>query len=474
MYDGNRDTNPYGNDDTKVTQEGYGSYYSYSDPGRHQEVPPYGSRYSHVPEEPKKPKKEKKPHGGAFHFFRRAVAVLLLGVLFGVSAGASFYAVDSLSGMKESREQAKEQESEIREAAKLQEGSGQTQAASSGTAEQSTVQTVDVSDVVDSVMPAMVSITNKSVQTEYFFGQAYQQEATGGGSGIIVGQNDSELLIVTNYHVVENATELKAQFIDDEVAGAKVKGKNSSMDLAVLAVPLADLKDSTKDAITVATMGDSDALKIGEPVIAIGNALGYGQSVTTGVVSALNRQIQVSDASGVGAGNKLIQTDAAINPGNSGGALLNSKGEVIGINSNKIGGEVVEGMGYAIPISSVKETIEGLMNKETRDVVEEGQRGYLGITGLNVTSDVSQMYNMPQGFYVGKVYKGGAADKAGIVKGDIIVDVDGSEITSYEDLQEALAYYAMGDTVEITVMQGSPEGYQSKTVKATLAKQVAQ
>lgn len=314
----------------------------------------------------------------------------------------------------------------------------------------------DVTNVVEEVMPSVVSITNKSIVTQSFWGQQFQSENQSSGSGIIVGENESELLIVTNNHVISDATELKVQFIDGSVADAKVKGTDVNMDLAVIAVLLDSLESTTISNISIAVLGDSESLKVGEPAIAIGNALGYGQSVTTGVISALNRQIEMSeDGSTTGT---LIQTDAAINPGNSGGALLNVRGEVVGINSNKIGGSTIEGMGYAIPISNAKPIIEELMNRETKDKVDAAKKGYLGISGLNVTSDVSAMYGMPEGVYIAQVYAGGAAN-AGIMKGDIITAFDGSSVRTMEDLQGYLEYYEVGETVIVTIQRPQAGGY---------------
>ena len=269
---------------------------------------------------------------------------------------------------------------------------------------------------------------------------------------------------------MQDADNLKVQFINDAVEDAQVKGADSNMDLAVIAVKLSDLDNETKNAISLAKMGDSDSLKVGEPAIAIGNALGYGQSVTTGVISALDRQIEISeDGSTTG---KLIQTDAAINPGNSGGALLNVKGEVIGINSNKIGGSAIEGMGYAIPISSAEPIIETLMTKETKNKVDAEKKGFLGISGINVTNDVSQMYGMPQGVYVTQVYDDMAADKAGMINGDIITGFEGSGVGSMEDLQGYLEYYEIGETVEVTIMRASSGSYQQVTLNITLGEAV--
>lgn len=327
----------------------------------------------------------------------------------------------------------------------------------------------DVSNVVEKVMPAMVSIVNNFTETANVFGQQYTQEEAASGSGIIVGKTDDELLIVSNNHVVESADTLTVTFIDGSEAQAQVKGLDSDMDLAVIAVSLNDLSDDTKNAITVATLGSSDDLKLGEPVIAIGNALGYGQSVTNGIVSALNREITLEN----GSTGTFIQTNAAINPGNSGGALLNMNGEVIGINSNKIGGTAVEGMGYAIPITSASPIIADLMERQTRTKVAEDEVGYIGISPQEVTSQISQMYNMPEGIYVVSVEEGSAAANAGIMKGDIITKFDGSSISSYSDLQKMLQYYAAGDSVTITVQRPQNGEYVSVELNLTLGSRPA-
>ena len=327
----------------------------------------------------------------------------------------------------------------------------------------------DVSNVVEKVMPAMVSIVNNFTETANVFGQQYTQEEAASGSGIIVGKTDDELLIVSNNHVVESADTLTVTFIDGSEAQAQVKGLDSDMDLAVIAVSLNDLSDDTKNAITVATLGSSDDLKLGEPVIAIGNALGYGQSVTNGIVSALNREITLEN----GSTGTFIQTNAAINPGNSGGALLNMNGEVIGINSNKIGGTTVEGMGYAIPITSASPIIADLMERQTRTKVAEDEVGYIGISLQEVTSQISQMYNMPEGIYVVSVEEGSAAANAGIMKGDIITKFDGSSISSYSDLQKTLQYYAVGDSVTVTVQRPQNGEYVSIELNLTLGSRPA-
>lgn len=347
-------------------------------------------------------------------------------------------------------------------------GDGQVAAASEIAQQQSASAVVtDVTQVVEAVMPACVSITNNFTQTvQDFWGQTYSQDETASGSGIIIGENEQELLIVTNNHVVDSTEQLYVQFIDGETVEAQVKGTDASADLAVVAVKLDTIANSTKQEICIARMGDSDSLKIGEPAIAIGNALGYGQSVTTGVISALNRKIESSNSE---EGTSLIQTDAAINPGNSGGALLNMRGEVIGINSNKIGGSSIEGMGYAIPISTARPIIEDLMERQTRTKYSEEERGYLGISCINVTSDLSENFSMPQGIFVAQVYSGTGAEAAGLVRGNIVVAFDGVIVQNQEELTKQMQYYKAGESVEITIMVNSANGYQQKNVTVTLS-----
>ena len=413
------------------------------------------------------PKKTQK-HGG---YFRKAMVSVSLGLFFGLFAGIGFYAVQQGTGMfKTGTDTAVV--GEVASEAATESSQSTPQLATNVTYVES-----DVSDVVEKVMPAMVSIVNNFTETANVFGQQYTQEEAASGSGIIVGKTDDELLIVSNNHVVESADTLTVTFLDGSEAQAQVKGLDSDMDLAVIAVSLNDLSDDTKNAITVATLGSSDDLKLGEPVIAIGNALGYGQSVTNGIVSALNREITLEN----GSTGTFIQTNAAINPGNSGGALLNMNGEVIGINSNKIGGTTVEGiggttvegMGYAIPITSASPIIADLMERQTRTKVAEDEVGYIGISLQEVTSQISQMYNMPEGIYVVSVEEGSAAANAGIMKGDIITKFDGSSISSYSDLQKTLQYYAAGDSATITVQRPQNGEYVSVELNLTLGSRPA-
>lgn len=411
--------------------------------------------------------KNSKKHGG---YFRKAMVSVSLGLFFGLFAGIGFYAVQQGTGMLKTGTDTAVV-SEIAAEATTESTQSSVQSATNVTYVES-----DVSDVVEKVMPAMVSIVNNFTETANVFGQQYTQEEAASGSGIIVGKTDDELLIVSNNHVVESADKLTVTFIDGSEAQAQVKGLDSDMDLAVIAVSLNDLSDDTKNAITVATLGSSDDLKLGEPVIAIGNALGYGQSVTNGIVSALNREITLENGStGLenGSTGTFIQTNAAINPGNSGGALLNMNGEVIGINSNKIGGTAVEGMGYAIPITSASPIIADLMERQTRTKVAEDEVGYIGISLKEVTSQISQMYNMPEGIYVVSVEEGSAAANAGIMKGDIITKFDGSSISSYSDLQKTLQYYAAGDSATITVQRPQNGEYVSVELNLTLGSRPA-
>ena len=324
-----------------------------------------------------------------------------------------------------------------------------------------------VADVAENVMPAIVSVFNKYTEEAQFFGHPYTQENESTGSGIIIGESDGEILIVTNNHVVEGADSLSVQFIDEENCQAALKGTNVSSDLAVIAVKLSDLSDQTKNSIAIAGLGDSDALRIGERVIAIGNALGYGQSVTVGYVSALNREFSEED----GITGTFIQTDAAINPGNSGGALLNAEGKVIGINSNKIGGNAIEGMGFAIPISKAIPIIDNLKVQESKTKVSEEERGVLGIRGISVTSDVASAYNMPVGAYVEEVIEGSGAADSNLVKGDVIIAVNGTEVTSMESLATQLSYYSAGTEVTLTIKHPVDGGdYEEREVKVVLSK----
>ena len=343
---------------------------------------------------------------------------------------------------------------------------------------------LDVSEIASEALPSIVSITTKSVQeVQNYFGmygmygyapQQQEQEVEGSGSGIIVGKNDDELLIATNYHVVEGADTLSVAFTDGNAVEASVKGFDEERDLAVVSVSLDDVKDDTMDAISIAKIGSSDDLKVGEQVIAIGNALGYGQSVTTGIVSAKNRRMDsdnntVTDGSDDSSdGVNLIQTDAAINPGNSGGALLNMDGEVVGINSAKLASTEVEGMGYAIAISDVTDILQNLMNETSRDKLDDSEHGVLGIEGSSVSSEAVQMYGIPAGVFVKKVTEGGAADKAGLKANSVITEFNGKTVSSIDQLIEYLSYYEPDEEVELTVQVPHGTSYKEETVKVTL------
>lgn len=344
---------------------------------------------------------------------------------------------------------------------------------------------LDVSDIAAEAMPSVVSITTKSIQeVQNYYGMfgmyggyapSQEEEVEGSGSGIIIGKNDDELLIATNYHVVEGADTLSVSFIDNNSYEGTVKGYEENKDLAVVSIPLEEISDDTMDQISIATIGSSDDLVVGEQVIAIGNALGYGQSVTTGIVSAKNRKMDStsgsfsSDEDDNRNGVNLLQTDAAINPGNSGGALLNMKGEVVGINSAKLASTEVEGMGYAIAVSDVSDILENLMNEEPREKLDEGENGVLGISGRTV-SEEGQVYGIPQGVFVGEVTEGGPAEEAGIKVNSIITEFAGKSVVSIEQLVNYLQYYEPGEEVEVVLQVPDGESYTEKTVTVTLGK----
>ena len=329
----------------------------------------------------------------------------------------------------------------------------------------------DVSQVVEEAMPAVVAVASTAVYQMpdfgfgWFFGGGSQSyEVPSSGSGIIIGENDTELLIVTNNHVVQDTVSLKITFVDDTAVDAAVKGTDTDTDLAVISVPLDQIPQETKEKIVVARLGDSDGLKVGQGVIAIGNALGYGQSVTVGYVSALNREIKTSD----GNTRVLLQTDAAINPGNSGGALLNMKGEVIGINAAKYSSTEVEGIGYAIPVSGVQDILDELMNRKTRSEVAEEKRGYLGIQGTTVDEDAAAAFGMPKGVYVYKILKDGAAADSQLREKDIITKLDGMTVKSMQELQKFLKGYEAGETIELLVQRQEDGQYKEIQIPVTL------
>ena len=401
-----------------------------------------GSEYAYSYVRDAKPKTKKKTP--------RWIKIIGLGFLFGIVASVTFQA-GNIIGDKIFGNRKAEKNVQI-------ENTALTSAANS------TI-TSDVSEIVKNTMPSVVSITNLSVQqVQNFFGGIQEYESESAGSGIIIAQNEDELLIVTNNHVVEGNNSLTVSFIDEESVEAHVKGTDATRDLAVIAVSLDAVKDSTLENIAVAQMGDSTKLQVGEPAIAIGNALGYGQSVTTGIVSALNRRLDGFDSN-------LIQTDAAINPGNSGGALLNANGEVIGINTVKVAQNTVEGMGYAIPISDASDIITDLMNQKTKTKIPENERGALGVQGTDVTADAAQMYGMPVGFYVVDVLKNSAAQEAGITKGCIITKIGGTTVDGTDAVQNELQYYRAGEEVDITIQIPTEDGeYEEKVVTVKLDK----
>ena len=452
--------------------------------------------YQFTAPESKKPNRSGKKLNGQGRKFGTVVATA---VVFGLVASAVFQGTNYVGsklnpqGKKSVQVQSTQTISQNKSSDSEESVSGSTEGTSS------------VSQVAQNAMPSIVSIVGVSVQEipqiYQYFGYGQQQETQSSGSGIIVGQNDTELLIATNNHVVSGTNSLTVCFtnqdgsavtgngdvektsaegesgstnqdgqdssLDDVQSGAvsaQIKGTDADNDLAVISVKLEDIPEDVLSEIKVATIGDSDALQMGEQVVAIGNALGYGQSVTSGYVSALNRQVSSDDTDGT-----FIQTDAAINPGNSGGALLNMKGELIGINSAKIASDEVEGMGFAIPISKAEPILDEMMNQETRYKVEdEDKAAYIGITCENVTSDVNQMYGIPQGVYVDTVVEGGPAEKAGIKKGDVITKIDGTAIDAYKDLVDRLEYYEAGETVELEVYRAQDGEYNAQKISVTL------
>jgi len=402
----------------------------------------------------KKAKSPKTPHNKRT-FWKKGVAVVASAAVFGGVAGGAFYGIAGNQIKKLDALTNTTTEVASTTSAATTESLSLTSTASIGNG-------MDVSTIAQNVMPSVVAINISAiVEQQGMFGYTQQYEAEGSGSGIIIGENDSELLMVTNNHVVSDATTVNVTFADGESYEAQVKSTDSDTDLAIVVVKLSDIKESTMNQIKIATIGDSDSLKVGEQVVAIGNALGYGQSVTTGIVSAKDRTNSTNTT-------PLIQTDAAINPGNSGGALLNMKGEVIGINSSKYSDTTVEGMGYAIPITAVQDRLDDLMNRQTREKVDESEKGYLGISCATVSSDVSEAYGIPEGVLVTDVASKSAAEKAGIKANYVITKIDGQSISSAEELTEKLNYYAVGETVPITYEYLKDDAYVEKTVDVTL------
>lgn len=416
--------------------------------------------FEQMPQTPQGPERRKKKGT------KKGAAVVGFAILFGFVSSATFLGVSYVGGNVMGLYGTKRVVSSV---AGDQKTAQLTQTSS--------VVTSDVSSVVEQVMPSVVSITNMSVQqVQDFFGGVYKQNVTSAGTGIIVSKTDDELLIVTNNHVVADSQTLTVTFDDQSSVEAAIKGTDSRHDLAVIAVPLSSVSDETMGKISVAKLGDSTKLKVGEPAIAIGNALGYGQSVTTGVISATDRtaggsQQGAEDGSAQAASDdvKLIQTDAAINPGNSGGALVNASGEVIGINSSKLVAETVEGVGYAIPISDVSDIITNLMNQQTRMKVAEADQGTIGIRGFDVSQENAKQFNMPIGVYISEVVKDGGAEKAGLTKGMIITGIEGQTVSSMDELKNQLQYYKKGTAVTLKVQAPKSNGeYEEKDVQVTL------
>ncbi len=423
-----------------------------------QENPYQYTPYQYTPSEPpKRQKRERKPGG----FGSKLVKVVALALVFGLVAGAAFqgsyYAVGLLTGTSAATDDSTTSTS-------TSSSEAATGTLVSGTAVSTAITITDVSEIVANVMPSVVAVTCVSY-TEYstMFGtQTYESDSA--GSGFIISQDDDYIYIATNNHVISGASDITITFFDDEAVPGTVKGADSSVDLAVVAVAISDIPSSTYSEIKVATLGSSDTLAIGESAIVIGNALGYGQSVTTGVISALDREVTLTDDDGNTITNELIQTDAAVNPGNSGGVLLNMNGEVVGIVSAKYSATGVEGMGYAIPISEAIDIIENLINRE---IVSDEEASSFGIYGVDVTTDISAQYGMPTGVYVSKVVEGSGAEAAGIKKGDVITSFDGHTVSSAAEISELLQYIPAGTTVEVTVAQAST-GYEEATIQVTL------
>ena len=453
---------------------GWKSYDNQSYDNRQYGGDPYGRR----PQPEDMPPKKKK--GG---ILKKAVLITAGALLFGTVSGATMVGVNVAAsrfmGNSAAASAEAEKKEEISKAQTESQGSGQDNGQGSAQGNGGYQQgqrnngkaVADVSDIVEQAMPTVVAITSTAVYQSnnygygwFFRGGPQTYEVPSSGSGIIVGENDKELLIVTNNHVVEDSTSLKVAFIDSEVVDAAIKGTDAETDLAVIAVPLEQIKDDTKSKIKVARLGNSDELKVGQGVIAIGNALGYGQSVTVGYVSALNREVRVSNTST----RELLQTDAAINPGNSGGALLNMRGEVIGINAAKYSSTEVEGIGYAIPISKAEDIMNQLMNRKTMNPVEEARRGYLGIQGTSVDEESAAAFGMPRGVYVYKILEEGAAARSDLREKDIITKVDGQSVRNMTDLQELLACYEMGEQIDLTVQTQKDGEYQERTVTIAL------
>ena len=414
----------------------------------------YRNEYREAPQTPKRKNR----------WVRKAAGITAAAVLFGTVAGGVMTGVNyvgaRLTGLSDITASASA-ETEGTTTAQIPE----TKAASDDQSTTPVSTVTDVSSIAEKAMPSLVAINDTmTVEQNNFFGMPQTYQAQSSGSGIIVGQNDTELLIATNNHVVSGATDMKVTFTDSTQVAAAVKGTDSATDLAIIAVKLSDIPSDTMSKIKVSTLGDSDNVKVGEQVIAIGNALGYGQSLTVGYISALDREI--TDENGIQ--HTYIQTDAAINPGNSGGALLDLNGNVIGINAAKNASTEVEGMGFAIPISKAQEILNNLMTKKTREAVDESAQGYLGIQGTNIDANASKEYGMPVGIYVYKIVEGGAAANSDLKEKDIITKFDGQSVTNMEELKQMLTYYEGGSSVELTVQSLVNGAYVEHNVQITL------
>lgn len=397
--------------------------------------------------------------------FKRVLGISAAALLFGTVAGGTMFGVNNLAtNLMQTEEETIAHSKKASEVSTVELKEASTAVT---TANSSSATVADVSPIVESAMPSVVAIKGTtSVEAYSWFGEDQSYDAASSGSGIVIGKNDTELLIVTNNHVVEDTKDLSVVFIDNEEVKAAIKGRDSDNDIAIIAVKLADIKPETIEKIAVAQMGDSDELKVGQGVVAIGNALGYGQSVTVGYVSALDREVTTKDSSI----KNLLQTDAAINPGNSGGALLNMSGEVIGINTAKYASTEVEGMGYAIPISKVKDIIADLSSKETRsDKVDEAKQGYLGIQGKNIGEEVAEAYDMPRGVYVYKIVENSSAANSDLREKDIITKIDAQSVKSMEDLKDILSYYQSGEKIKLTVQRLNDSTYEEKEIEITLS-----
>ena len=394
---------------------------------------------------------------------RKWVTVVAMALVFGLIAGGTMFGVNAAGNYLAGNDSSSDQ------VGQTQTTSSDSNSSSSDGSGQGTV-----AEVAKNAMPSVVTISTMSVEEmRSFFGGTQQYEVEGAGTGVIVGENDTELLIATNNHVVEGATSLSVGFIDEESVEGEVKGTDVNNDLAVVSVKLSDIPEDTMNQIKIATVGDSDDLQLGDQVVAIGNALGYGQSVTSGYVSALDRDLTLTDQSGTTINSTgLIQTDAAINEGNSGGALLNMKGELIGINEAKSSststGAAVDNIGFAIPIDKAEESLQQLMNLKTREKVDASQASYLGIRGEDVSAEASELYGIPTGVVITEVVENGPADQAGVKKGDILTELDGRSISSMAQLQDVLQYYAAGETVDLVVQRSDNGEYQAQTLSITL------